>query len=393
MTWDRVTYRFFSPIFMGGMLCGCIEPFEATFIDFESVLVVDATLTNEIKQQQIILTRTYELEADGPIGESGALLQVVAGNGVSFDFIESENGNYFSELPFAAQPNTQYTLFITTRDGSVYQSEEAAMGNMSQIDSLYAQRIINDFGEEGIGIFLNTRGIGDSTNFYRYEYEETYKIVAPFYTNDDLSLSDEGAIIITPRPPEELTCFPSATSNTIILADTEDLDDVNVTNFLVRFINRNNYIITHRYSILVRQYSQSQEPHTFYKNLSNFATSENLFSETQPGFLSGNLSSKANSVNKVLGYFNVAAIDEKRIFFNYEDFFPGERLPPYVNPCNLSSPPDDKIPSQVRLNLIKYVKDNDGEFTGPVGSYIIVPRVCGDCTVLGSPEIPEFWIE
>ena len=62
---------------------------------------------------------------------------------------------------------------------------------------------------------------------------------------------------------------------------------------MVRFINRNNYIISHRYSILVRQFVQSNEAFTFYETLNDLSRNESLFSETQPGFLAGNVSSTA----------------------------------------------------------------------------------------------------
>ncbi|WP_166522220.1 DUF4249 domain-containing protein [Flagellimonas ochracea] len=390
----NITYRFLFPAVIMVSLCSCIEPFEATFVDFESILVVDATITNEMKQQQIILTRTYEFEAEGPTGESGATVRVVSDNGASYDFMESDDGNYYSEEPFASQSDTQYTLSITTRDGSSYQSEQAQMGNVSNIDSLYAERIVNDFGDEGMGIFLNTSSLDETENFYRWEYEETYKVIAPRWNPKELELdesTDPQNIIIVPRSLDERVCYPFRKSTNFLLADTEDFNQGSIENFMVRFINRNNYIISHRYSILVRQFGQSQQAQNFYETLNSFATSESLFSETQPGFLEGNVFPVQDGADQILGYFNVVTVDEERIFFNYEDFFPGERLPPYVSPC-LETAPENGLRDLVRLDLIKYIEENEGIII-PGGPYIIVPQVCGDCTILGPSEIPDFWIE
>ena len=137
----------------------------------------------------------------------------------------------------------------------------------------------------------------------------------------------------------------------------------------------------------------SQTAYRFYETLKNFATSESLFSETQPGYLIGNIISQKDRNEKVLGYFDVASVDEKRIFFNYVDFFPGESLPPYVSPCEIIAPLRGFLIDQVRYNLVKYVKDYDGENLYRPGPYIVVDRVCGDCTVLGPSEAPEFWID
>jgi len=38
----------------------CIEPFEFETIDFEDTLVIEATITNELKYHEINLTRTFK---------------------------------------------------------------------------------------------------------------------------------------------------------------------------------------------------------------------------------------------------------------------------------------------------------------------------------------------
>ena len=45
------------------------------------------------------------------------------------------------------------------------------------------------------------------------------------------------------------------------------------------------------------------------------------------------LQSTTNPDDKVIGYFDVASVTSKRIFFNYIDLFPNESLPPYYTEC------------------------------------------------------------
>ena len=143
---------------------------------------------------------------------------------------------------------------------------------------------------------------------------------------------------------------------------------------------------------------QSNEAYAFFETLRDFSGSESLFSETQPGFLAGNISSLDNESEKVLGYFDVASVTEQRIFFNYSDFFPNEELPPYINPCRESAPVlinqggECVLSKIVDNNQVRYVDVNSRPEVGP-GPFIVVTRVCGDCTVLGGLEIPDFWIE
>ncbi|UII79368.1 DUF4249 domain-containing protein [Flagellimonas sp. CMM7] len=388
-------YRQVWVILMTCSLMGCVEPFNTEFEDFEDAFVVDATITDEMKRQEILLTRTYRLQDDDTPNEVGARIMVKDDIGNEFLFEEADFGRYVSNVTFAAVPDRDYQLYITARNGREYCSTTMQLPQESTLDSLYANRIINDFGEEGMGIFVNTSNpLGDS-NFYRYEYEETYKVIAPRWNKKELEVVDESdgttSIILVPRSLDERVCYPKNVSNRFILTDTDDFDTGTVDNFMIKFIEQNNFITIHRYSILVRQFVHSMETYNFLETLNAFSISESLFSETQPGFLEGNIAAEDNSTEKVLGFFDVAAVSEKRIFFGYRDFFPTERIPDYIEPC-IENAPRNGVTDLIRWDLIKYIKDNEGEFPNG-GPYITVPQVCGDCTILGTSEVPDFWIE
>jgi hypothetical protein len=300
-----------------------------------------------------------------------------------------------------------YQLIITSSNGRSYTSDPTRLTPVAVLDEVFAERITNEDGVEGMAIRVNGSSPSGNARNYRYEYEETYKIIAPRWTDKDLIPDPDTrcGVLVIRRENEEQTCYTTKPSNSIILMDTNDFGEDRVNDFMVRFINRDNYIITHRYSILVRQLVQSPEAYTYFETLNDFSGSESLFSETQPGFLQGNVYSPDNPDEKVLGYFDVASVSQQRIFFDYEDFFPGEPLPPYVDNCTPFAPnifgvtsgpvPEEFIPCvlkpMVELGLVSYLRDNKDEIEG--GPYIVVPRVCGDCTELGSNQIPEFWTE
>lgn len=51
-------------ILMGLMLLlsdACVEPIEPETVTFESAIVIDATITNEVMQQQLFISRTLSL--------------------------------------------------------------------------------------------------------------------------------------------------------------------------------------------------------------------------------------------------------------------------------------------------------------------------------------------
>ena len=67
---NRKTYyiAFFITIIL--LLKACIEPFEVETKSFESALVIEATIINELKHQEITLSRTFKFEENGAIGET-----------------------------------------------------------------------------------------------------------------------------------------------------------------------------------------------------------------------------------------------------------------------------------------------------------------------------------
>lgn len=376
------------------LMVSCVEPFDATTEDFESVLVIDAVITNEVKQQKVQLSRTYRFE-EGLINESGATVIVSVDGQGQYTFTESEPGIYLSTTEFAALPNVSYQLYITTRDGSSYTSDEVTLTQNVAIDNLSATVKTDDLNGEGVGILLNAFDPSGNSGYYRFEYEETFKIIAPFWNPQDLVVVSESPPIFEfeARPREQQVCYNTQRNLSLILANTTGFSEDRLTDFVVRFIPRNNYIISHRYSILVRQYVISRDAHAFYEALSELSGLESIFSENQPGFIQGNFRADNNPNERVIGFFDVSSVSEERIFFNYEDLFPEQPLPDYPNDCTVTAPLITELVSSVKNNTIKYFGENDDEDAPPGTPYNTVVRACGDCTALGVSTPPSFWIE
>jgi len=375
-------------------LSSCIEPFEGAVNSFEDVLVVNATLTNENKKQEVLLTRSFRFEEDVAPAEKNAEVMVRTDDGDQYVFKEVGPGKYQSNTAFAAEMNKEYTLTILTADGQSYVSSSMKLPVQStSIDNVYAERTTNNDGVEGMGIFVDSFDPSSSSNYYRHEYIETFKIIAPAWTPFDIVVLNEGVstfnVAIILREREERTCYGTNPSRTIQVASTLALSEDRLTKYNVRFIERDNYILTHRYSVLVRQYVQSPEAFSYYETLRGLSqTSGNVFSEDQPGFLAGNIFSVENPTENVAGFFEVATVAQQRIFFDYEDFFPNEAPPPYISDCTPFSPSSEGTLGERDLANLIYADAIRYYAPGQV-----VTDRCGDCTVLGSNVVPDFWIE
>ena len=391
-------------LFVMVLYYSCVEPYQGSVGSYEDVLVVNALITNENKRQEVSLTHSYRFEESGPQAENNAQVTVVSSDGDEFHFEETKPGIYLSIQPFAAQMDKDYSLLITTSNGKSYASKTMQLPvNSTHIDNVYAKRMTNSDGVEGMGIFVESFDPSGQSKYYRHDYIETYKIIAPYWSPYDVVLIGEGELIdyynVILREQEERVCYGTNKAKSIILKSTVGLNEDRLKDYNVRFINRDNYMLTYRYSILVRQYVQSPEAFSYYETLKGLSqTSDNIFSEDQPGFLAGNIYPIDNSNEHVAGYFEVATVDEKRLFFNYEDFFPGEELPPYETGCFTIAPNSTgRIGERDLSILIKTgtVRFYDFNYNpGPnEGEFLLVSEQCGDCTTLGSNIVPDFWVE
>lgn len=377
-------------------LNGCIEPFDFETESFESILVVNATITNEIKSQEIILSRTFRFEEDVPIPEVSAFIRVVEDSGNEYIFQEGEAGHYKSIEEFRAIEGREYQLFIQTSDGNLYVSNTSSLTGISPITDMYPVQMSNDSDEIGIGILVDSFDPEGNSIYYRYEYEETYRFDAPDWVRFDIVSTPEGLrpFELVDRPIEKRICYKTEVSNEILVVDTNSLSEDRIDNFVVRFIKSDDVRISDRYSILVRQFIQSEEANGFYKQLSDFSSSDNLFSQTQPGFIVSNITSENNPDEKVLGFFDVSSVSEMRIFFNREDII--QNLPIFTLTCERITPEQSQFESDgeflARLTEIVNI-GNQIYFEGGDLSLTFVDRECGDCTASGESEVPDFWID
>jgi hypothetical protein len=380
----------------------CIDPFDIKTITFKSALVVEATITNEFKFQEIKLSRTYDLEEEGQSNESNANVKVVDNFQNIYSFYETTSGKYVSAEAFSALNGRDYQLKIETSDGKLYSSKLTQLTNTSQIDKVYAEK--SEDGD-GIIIFVDSSNPNGNARYYRFGYEETYKIIASKWSDRDLVIisKDPPVLDFAQRNKNKKVCYATINSIGIIQTETNNLVDDRITKFPVRYISKDNYIISHRYSMLLKQYVQSQEAYTFYKTLNDLSGSESLFSQNQPGFINGNIYSEDNSNESVIGFFEVSSVSTKRYFFSPQDLDLTVPYPrPYPVPCHITAP---QLNPRFGNSLIDYLESGNyllyarnGPGSPPVnpptgGPFIITESACGDCTEIGTNIKPDFWVE
>ncbi len=399
--------KIFILILSATFFVSCTEPYALQTNNYEEALVIEATITNELKYQEVKITKTYKLEENFPTTVSDAVVILKDNLGNTYDFAEQGN-KYVSVNEFKAEPNRQYQLKIITDNGRSYVSTTEVLTHETSIQSI-VPTATNVNGVRGAEMIVNSFDPTNSSKYYRYEYEETNKIIAPKWVPVKAVVSptpSPGVINLVPRTEEAQICFTTKKSDKIILTSTNDLSEDRV-NFPVRFIKDSDYIIANRYSILVKQYVQNLASYTYYKTLKELSGSEGILSQNQPGFFFGNIKSLENPDEKVIGYFEVSSVSTQRIFFNFEDIFPNQLQPKYPYNCN----PDPLLGNDDPEFFFKYcfssfdltcsgftvlsvlssgsmVYYNFGD-----NKYELYPTPCGDCSSFSSNIRPTFWID
>jgi len=383
------------------ILCNsCTEAYPLLTNSYEETLVVEATITNELKTQEIKLTKTAKFEDENYLPESGAEVFITDDSGNQYNFKEDAE-RYISTVEFQAVPERKYQLHINTKDGRSFESSPETLTAINPMQNVVVAVEEKD-NVNGISIRVNSFDPEKKSKYYRYEYDETYKVVAPKWIPIKGILDENSNLQLVINSESTKVCYGNKKSTDLLLASTNNLTEDRV-NFIARFISDQDYIITTRYSILVKQYVESLAAYNYYATLKKISGSGSILSPVQPGFLLGNIKA-VNSNNKVAGYFDVASVSTERIYFNYSDLFPGKNPPPYVAdclqfcygdpdagttpvPCTHTSP--SKYRQDLAFNLVTYFSGFD---SGNSFSYWVYTP-CGDCTAIASNIKPTFWTD
>tara|TARA_R110002073_G_scaffold108336_1_gene243308 strand:+ start:18118 stop:19287 length:1170 start_codon:yes stop_codon:yes gene_type:complete len=379
-------------LFIVSITNSCVEEFNAATVEFEDAIVIEATITNEFKYQKILLSRTHKLEKNNPSPESDATIKITSGSNNTYTFHETEPGIYMSDIQFNAQPSSNYQLSVTASSGEEYTSQPTELtSNTSVIENVYAIRETSEDGVDGITIYVDSFDLINSSRYYGFEFEETYQIIAPRWVPNEYvyipaTLTTPETAVLVPRTQEERVCFATINSQGRLTTNTNLLSEDRISKFPIKFIPLDDIRISSRYSILLKQHTQSAESYNFYETLNNLSSSESLLSQNQPGFLAGNIFSINNPNEKVLGFFEVSSVKQKRAFFNRSDytnvfFWDAWYCKPFELDSNLN-PFEAPFISLIRNKRISYFSQKK-----------VVLRACGDCTQLGSNIRPSFWID
>lgn len=356
---------------------GCVTQFYPDIKAEEQSIVIEARVTDRNETHEVRISWSKPLFSDDsyPPSVSGYYVTVLDDEGNEYLFRDTGYGRYLSDsTEFIAAAGRKYKLHVAGPD-HIYESDFVEMKPVPAIDSVYAGPEFNEFyypGESTYGyqVYVDTHDPSGQCRYFMWTFAETWEIRTPF---------------IYPTIINRI-CWKSHTSFDINILSTTALTESRVTKHPVTFITTETDRLTVKYSILVRQYSVTEEEFTYRDNLKKTVFEAGGLYDAIPGAIKGNIKCHDNPAIPVLGFFGVSAVSEERHFI--ENVY--TRFPDFYAYC-----PIDSIP----------VRDYDPDVYGPdvyiIGEWYEPPmppyyilsihRECADCSMNGTATKPEYW--
>jgi len=393
-------HKFVFILFIIGNLLTCIDPYNPDLDKFESLLVVDALLTDENRSNYVYLSRTLMTADDEPEMVSGAMVLIKDDVGNSTSLSEISEGIYISDsLVFTGEAGRAYKLYIKTEEGEEYESESCFMYPVHDIDSIYITRgeeVIDTESREGIRINIDSKGESES-GYYRWKYEEWWEFDVPYpkaynYINDTS---------ITEFKPLKRKCWANNKSAEIIVKSGK----TGISEPIIFLASEKSDRLLIQYHITVKQLSVSKQEFEFWESMQKINETGGDIFDKQPFQIYGNIHNINNPGEQVLGYFQVsgAAVASRYIT---KSQLSGLELPDYRYECGkVEEGPVDYIDPVLggplpTLDQIYGWYTNEGLifvwalfFPGPTARLVFVNPLCADCTLRGSLTKPDFWID
>lgn len=386
----------------------CIEPIPATIgEDSNSLLVVDALISDEYINYQVQLSRSLSNIDQEVVPETGATVSVEDDRGVIANFTETEDGLYESNRDlFQGVPGRSYTLHIRTKNGNIYVSDPCVMTKPSSVDSIYYipgndPDSVAENSFTGLRLFVDGHADDNEIEYLRWTYKEDWKFAIPFGNEVEVPLPDGGWEPYEPRK----YCWKSDVSHDINILAFSSQSEKSVKDKELFFIDsKNTDKLVQRYSVLVRQYSISKEEYEFWRKLEESNTNVgNIFGE-QPYTIRGNVKNITNPDEQVLGYFSVGGCATRRLYIDNAEIRP-YRLPydDYYNSCTFDSLMFNELNMSIyevyenyvlndfyNYDLAFYILESHSMSTRPIGLAVSTPQCC-DCSLQGDLNKPDFW--
>lgn len=374
------------------LLPGCIEPYMPDAISSKTnYLVVDGFI-NPRGSTTIVLSRTFDIASKAaPPAETRATVYIEEEGGARYTVPETVVKGTYTSAALVLTAGRNYRLHILTSAGKDYASAYGPAKTTPPIDNVNWRTTA-----DGLTIYVNTHDDANATQYYRWEYEETWEIIPPYsprYEYRNNRIQD----LLTPFPS---ICWGNNKSTDIKISNTRRLMQDVVADYPIRSFSTSNDRLAYRYSILVKQYAQTAEEYAYWDQLKKNTENIGTLFDPLPTQLTGNIRCLNDETELALGYIGTHSLVQRRIFIarselprtwpisnGYESCVPPDTL--FLYKPSPGPSPEDKLLSTFGSGDILPIDRLYGS-SGIIG-YTAKSRDCIDCRTRGAAVKPSFW--
>jgi len=360
----------------------CVEPYQPPEItENVDILVIDGFLNSAERSSMVRLTHAIALSDEGEVTpELNALVSIQDELGNTYDLIEQDTGTY-ALTGIDVDPATRYMLSVRTAGGDQFVSDFVNVVPTPAIDS-----VTWSADKNGVYVLINTHDDTGNTNYYRWDYVETWKYHAP--VSSDFIFIPGATPIYRPNDERIYYCWRTLPSTKISIKTTIKLAEDVVHAFPVTFLPKESSKISVKYSTLIKQRAISKSEFDYLQQLQKTTESLGGLFDPQPSQVLGNIRNVNDPLAPVLGFFSAGATVEERLFIDYFDLPKDLQKLPYPVGCE-----QDTVYNAGLKNLSGTVYLGSAIYSGPsIIGYTKSTARCADCrTQGGTTTEPPFW--
>jgi len=364
----------------------CIKPYDPVIKSTDAIkLVVSGQLTDADSAQIVNVSMTSPIGDPQYLPVTGCMVTIMDDKGNEFPMADMENGDYSTWIdPGFIIPGASFRVEVIHPSGDRIISAFDYLSECPDVDSVYYIREDiegNEPGEYTLGIqfYVDLDGTDADSRYYRWVAIETFEHHAEY----PLEWYYDGTVHhVDPPDYSRFVCWSTNKIPEVFTLSTTNLTENKFKLFPLQYVNNRSSRLMYGYSLLIKQYALSEAAYNYWDQLRINVSQQGGLYETQPIAIKGNMLNLTHPENEVLGFFNVAALKEKRIFVSDVPDLPLD----FNIYCSLSV---------LRKGLKEITpRDYPGYLMGDEGGWlpVLLGAECVNCMLLGGTNIkPNFW--
>jgi len=367
------------------VIASCIDPYHPRLTEDQVLLVVNGMITDKPGEHVVEISRSAPFDDPAFLPVKKCVVEVADDQGSTVSYSESSPGIYTAYLDSSFLGiNKAYQLYVHTPDGKEFFSEFDTLLACPPINKLYYEvdrRGAAEPGESfnGIQFFLDVKGSRKESGNLLWKLRETYVYTSSY----QIQYLWDGIELKRFAPVDSLyTCYFTSPVQEFYAASTRYLNRNELINYPISYVSDQSNKLWEKYSLLVRQYSLTENAFRYWNQLKDQLAGQGGFYETHPYVSDGNIFNVDDPDETVLGFFYASQVKETRIMVDRPFVYRRTlcQLDTIDDPVGLST----EYPYLISLSpLTEY---------GPPYGYTSID--CFDCRLRGGTiEPPEYWAD